>query len=155
MKAYEKRFGLSQGDSTNSEAPPQCLGFHFCKRENAGTTESMRFGFSPNSFAWIQFRTIRRKQIQAKLSFIAPNLLRHLIGLVHRVTIPYQKHRRLTAGNQAIQKAANHICIQPLFLNHEPHPAASIDGADHVKAISRTGAAHHGGFPLESPGGSA
>ena len=70
----------------------QSFGLHVGKRENTGTTQPMRFDFSPNSFTWIQFRTIRRKQIQTKLSFVTANLLRHLTGLVYRVTIPNQKH---------------------------------------------------------------
>ena len=60
---------------------PQSLRFHFGKREYAGTTEPMRFDLAPNSLAWIQLWTIRRKQIQAQSAIIALNLLRDLTRL--------------------------------------------------------------------------
>jgi len=131
---------------------PERLGFHVGKGEDAGTAEPVRFDFPPDPFAGIQLRTIPGEQIQAQLAVVALDRLLDLSGFVHRMTIPDQKDGGFASRHQTVQKAANDIGIHPFLFDHEPHPAAPIHGTDHVEAVSRTGALHHGRMPFDTPG---
>jgi len=131
-----------------------CFGFHVRESENASSPQPMRFDFSPNAFARVQFRTIPRQSIDAQLSLIATHLFGYFSRLMRRMTIPNQKDGLRSSRHQAIQKSANDFPIHFIFFNHKSHPASPIYHAQHVQPIPRTRTPHHRRLPLRPPGGS-
>ena len=131
-----------------------CFGFHVRESENASSPQPMRFDFSPNAFARVQFRTIPRQSIDAQLSLIATHLFGYFSRLMRRMAIPNQKDGLRSSRHQAIQKSANDFPIHFIFFNHKSHPASPIYHAQHVQPIPRTRTPHHRRLPLRPPGGS-